>query len=196
MQSQRLVTRRSRKLRRRQRLCGKRSCPRLRLMFRGLRQTWPRCCTRRCIAPLWPLWALILVWEMHPWLKFFWCQNNATDETQGVFENTTSFYFDSLYCRYVILLPGLCWTWSTFLNSWDTVSLGRSYLLIYFSLCCRSFEPFIHWWHYTRPLSLLRSLTITSTAGARMAGCRNVEQIISQVGLKEVCTYPHMEFVV
>ncbi|KAF8971120.1 glycoside hydrolase family 92 protein [Flammula alnicola] len=25
--------------------------------------------------------------------------NNATDETQGVFENTTSFYFDSLYCR-------------------------------------------------------------------------------------------------
>ncbi|KAF8198088.1 glycoside hydrolase family 92 protein [Pholiota molesta] len=25
--------------------------------------------------------------------------NNATDETQGVFANTTSFYFDSLYCR-------------------------------------------------------------------------------------------------
>ncbi|KAI0063500.1 glycoside hydrolase family 92 protein [Artomyces pyxidatus] len=26
--------------------------------------------------------------------------NNATDETQGVFENTTSFYFDSLYCSW------------------------------------------------------------------------------------------------
>ncbi|KAG6900776.1 hypothetical protein C0993_002200 [Termitomyces sp. T159_Od127] len=27
-----------------------------------------------------------------------YAQNNATGETQGVFENTTSFYFDSLYC--------------------------------------------------------------------------------------------------
>ena len=26
-------------------------------------------------------------------------QNNATDETQGPFADTTSFYFDSLYCR-------------------------------------------------------------------------------------------------
>lgn len=28
-------------------------------------------------------------------------QNNATGETQGVFADTTSFYFDSLYCRFV-----------------------------------------------------------------------------------------------
>lgn len=28
-------------------------------------------------------------------------QNNATGETQGAFANTTSPYFDSLYCRCV-----------------------------------------------------------------------------------------------
>ena len=30
-------------------------------------------------------------------------QNNATGETQGVFADTTSFYFDSLYCRFVFM---------------------------------------------------------------------------------------------
>ena len=30
-------------------------------------------------------------------------QNNATGETQGVFADTTSFYFDSLYCRFVCM---------------------------------------------------------------------------------------------
>jgi hypothetical protein len=33
-------------------------------------------------------------------------QNNATGETQGKYANTTSFYFDSLYC------------------SWDTVRIS------------------------------------------------------------------------
>ena len=31
-------------------------------------------------------------------------KNNATGETQGEFAGTSSFYFDSLYCRLVYLL--------------------------------------------------------------------------------------------
>ncbi|TFK53721.1 glycoside hydrolase family 92 protein [Heliocybe sulcata] len=34
--------------------------------------------------------------------RSFLTPNNATDETQGVFADTTSFYFDSLYCRWAI----------------------------------------------------------------------------------------------
>ena len=49
-------------------------------------------------------------------------QNNATHETQGPYANTTHFYFDSLYCRCVILLripPKLTHT-KTHPHSWDT----------------------------------------------------------------------------
>lgn len=42
-------------------------------------------------------------------------KNNATDETQGDFAGTSSFYFDSFYCRLVSLL---CWFARLPLMSW------------------------------------------------------------------------------
>ena len=50
-------------------------------------------------------------------------QNNATGETQGVFSDTTSFYFDSLYCRFVSMTLGVVFQliMINFFHSWDTV---------------------------------------------------------------------------
>jgi len=48
-------------------------------------------------------------------------KNNATGETQGLFENTTSFYFDSLYCRSVKKSFWKGCGRLTYINSWDTV---------------------------------------------------------------------------
>ena len=50
-------------------------------------------------------------------------QNNATGETQGVFSDTTSFYFDSLYCRFVSMTLQVVFQliMITFFHSWDTV---------------------------------------------------------------------------
>ena len=50
-------------------------------------------------------------------------QNNATGETQGVFADTTSFYFDSLYCRFVSMTLEMVFQLIilTFFHSWDTV---------------------------------------------------------------------------
>lgn len=51
-------------------------------------------------------------------------QNNATGETQGAFAGTSSFYFDSLYCRYTLCLSG------TLHQSHNTRQLGHlPYLL-------------------------------------------------------------------
>ena len=50
-------------------------------------------------------------------------KNNATDEAQGDFWGTSSFYFDSLYCRLVYFTLTVCEAAADFLViSWDTVS--------------------------------------------------------------------------
>jgi hypothetical protein len=50
-------------------------------------------------------------------------KNNATGEAQGDFLGTSSFYFDSLYCRLVHLTLTACEAAADVLVfSWDTVS--------------------------------------------------------------------------
>ena len=78
---------------------GKKNWARLRLMWLILLRILRRCFTLRCIARLWHLWASTPF--DHSWFAHFVIQNNATGETQGAFANTTSPYFDSLYCRSV-----------------------------------------------------------------------------------------------